>query len=352
MRIAFISTFKAMGGISMHTRELFREFRKRNHEVIVIPEADWPPLLAIEHYLSRLNHDFDIVNVQGTSNMASMVAGFLASRTITGGCVSTSHGFSPPHWYAKGLTRELMRGTLRRYGAMISVSKFVERRLSRFFGEHPPRLFTVYDGVDEGLFDPTVSSTGLRQKMGITNEKVILYVGSITEKKGVHHLLSAFSIARSQAPGLRLIYCGRGKMETELKSMAQGIGLGKSVIFAGPVPHDDLPPYYAMCDVLAVPSTYENLGLAPLEAMSMERPVVASDTGGLPEVVENFKTGLLVPPGNPSALAQGLLAVVRNEDLARRLGREGRRAVLEKFTLAKCADATLDVYETVLRHAA
>jgi glycosyltransferase involved in cell wall biosynthesis len=243
-----------------------------------------------------------------------------------------------------------MRRTLERYGAIISISKYVERRLTRFFGERPPRLFTVYDGVNVNLFNPAVDSSHLRHRMGLEDKKVILYSGRLTEKKGVHHLLKAFSIMCKESPGLGLVYCGRGTMEAELKSMAQTLGLDQRVFFTGPVPHEDLAEYYAMCDVLAVPSTYENLGLAPLEAMSVGRPVVASDTGGLPEVIENKKTGLLVPPGDPRALAHALLSVVRDDGLAAELGRSARSEVLSKFTLDACADATLGVYETVIRN--
>jgi glycosyltransferase involved in cell wall biosynthesis len=351
MRIAFLSTFKAIGGVSVYTRELFREFRKRDHEVTVIPEADLPSPIALEHYMSNLSHGFDIVNVQGTSNMAMIVAGLLASRGLTRGCVCTSHGFTPPRWYARGLTRRIMRGTLRHYGAIISISGYVEKRLARFLGEDPPRLSTIYDGVDETLFRPEVDSMYLRQRMGLTDKRVILYTGRITEKKGVQYLLKAFSLAYRQSPELVLVFCGRGEMEPELRTMSQELGLSGRVFFTGPIPHLDLPPYYAMCDVLAVPSTYENLGLSPLEAMSTGRPVVASDTGGLPEVVEDMKTGLLVPPGDPQAMAEALLTIVHDAGLAARLGSAGRRAVLERFTLGKCADATIAVYRSVLRHA-
>ena len=352
MRIALLSTFKAMGGISVHTRELFREFRKRNHEVIVIPEADLPPLVAVEHYLSRLSVGFDVVNVQGTSNMAMIMAGLISSQGFARASVCTSHGFSPPRWYARGLSRKLMRGTLRHYGAIISVSRFVETRLSRFFGAHPPRLSTVYDGVDETLFNPEVDSTVLKQKMGLMDSKVILYTGRMTEKKGVHHLLNAFMLASRQSPELALVYCGKGAMEQTLRTKTQDLGLGGRVFFAGPIPHLELPPYYAMCDVLAVPSTYENLGLSPLEAMSTGKPVVASDTGGLPEVVKDMETGLLVPPGDPLALANALLKITRDDGLAATFGRAGRKAVLEKFTLGRCADATIGVYKSVLSRAA
>jgi glycosyltransferase involved in cell wall biosynthesis len=106
-----------------------------------------------------------------------------------------------------------------------------------------------------------------------------------------------------------------------------------------------------MCDVLAVPSLVENLGLSPLEAMSCGRPVVASDTGGLPEIVRDMETGILVPPADPHALAQALLKVIRDEELAIRFGEAGRKDVLANYTLDRCVDSTLKVYRSVLRHA-
>lgn len=341
-----------MGGISVHSRELLRKFQERGHEVTVIPVAvSWPQPLALEHYLWSLNHGYDIVNVQGTSEMAAIVAGLVASKSITRGCVCTSHGFSPPRWYRRGITRELMRDTLARYGALISISGYVERRLALFFGNSPPKLFTVYDGVDADVFNPEVSSAELRAVLGIGSARVILYSGRLTEKKGVHYLLRAFALLNEKHGNLRLVYCGRGEMEAELKSMVQSMGLSGKVIFAGPIPHHDLAKYYALCDVLAVPSTYENLGLAPLEAMSAGRPVVASDTGGLPEIIRDMENGILVPPADPRSLADALLKLIDDEDLAARFGIEGRRDVLSKFTLDMCADSTISVYESVLRHA-
>jgi phosphatidylinositol alpha-1,6-mannosyltransferase len=350
VRIALISTFKSMGGISVHTRELYREFRKRNHEVTVIPETDWPALIATEHYLATLSKGFDIVNVQGSSDRAAIIAGLLASKGPVGACVCTSHGFSPPRWYARSVWRSVMRGTLKRYGAVISISKFVEQRLSQFFGPERPNMFTVYDGVDAELFAPTVDSASLRERLGLADKRVILYVGRMTEKKGVHHLLRAFSMASGQVPGLSLVYCGAGSMDQPLRTMANELGLGDKVVFAGAVPHQQLPAYYAMCDVLAVPSIKETLGLAPLEAMSCGRPVVASDTGGLPEIVEHLQTGLLVPPGDPASLAHALLVIIRDEELASKLGREGRIRVLERYTLGRCAEATIGAYGAALGH--
>jgi len=169
--------------------------------------------------------------------------------------------------------------------------------------------------------------------------------------KGVHHLLDAFAIASRGSSELALVYCGKGVMEAELKSKAFALGLEKKVLFAGPIPHFDLPRYYAICDVLAVPSTYENLGLAPLEAMSSGKAVVASDTGGLPEVV-GPRTGILVPPGDAQALSDALVRVAEDSGLAARFGAAGRQAVLERFTLGRCADATIAVYRRALGDAA
>ncbi|MDA4126128.1 MAG: glycosyltransferase family 4 protein [Thaumarchaeota archaeon] len=351
MRIAFISTFKEIGGVSTATRELSREFRKRNHQVTIFPLVDMPSLLALGYYTAKVGKGFDVVHIQGIKSIPPVISGLLASRILAGCCVCTAHGFTPPYWYPSKTKRQLMKFTLGHYDALISVSNFVGRRLSNFLGKDAPRHFTVYNGVDANFFSPSIDQRALKQKMGLMNKKVILYVGRLAPKKGVHHLLGAFSILSERLPGLFLVVCGRGEMEGELRSLAQKLALNSKVTFAGVVPQNDLPLYYSIADVVAVPSVYEPMGIVPLEAMSVGRPVVASRTGGLPELIEDMKTGLLTPPGDVPALAEALRSLCEDDELAESLGNRGRQAVLEKFTWSRSASATLSAYEAALRHA-
>ncbi|MDA4127891.1 MAG: glycosyltransferase family 4 protein [Thaumarchaeota archaeon] len=350
MRIAFVSTYKPIGGISVNTRQLSKEFRRQGHEVTVIPLVDQSTIPATGYYLAKLLNGFDIIHVQGLKSISSVISGFLASRTIRGACVCTAHGFTPPYWYSSPSKRYLMRHALRHYDALISVSDFVRHRFSKFVGERPSRQYTVYNGVDIDFFNPAIDPTPLRRRLGLTNKKVVLYVGRLAPRKGVQHLLDAFALAVKTFPELALVICGRGEMEGGLRSQTQKLELTQRVVFPGLVPQEDLPLYYALSDVVAVPSTYEPMGIVPLEAMSAGRPVVASNTGGIPEVVEDTRTGLLVPPGDAPALAEALCSLCADEDLARKLGERGRAAVVGKYTWERIAVATLQAYGAIPSH--
>jgi glycosyltransferase involved in cell wall biosynthesis len=143
-------------------------------------------------------------------------------------------------------------------------------------------------------------------------------------------------------PGARLLLVGAGADDDALRVRAAELGLEALVHFAGF--QDDPAPYLSACDVVLVPSLKEGLGFAALEAMALERPVVASNTGGLPEAVADGETGLLVPPGDASALADAVLALIADPTRRAALGRAGRARVEAHFD----ADRQFDQLRRVL----
>lgn len=126
---------------------------------------------------------------------------------------------------------------------------------------------------------------------------------------------------------------GSGRSAGDLRRLAARLGISGSVEFAGFVP--DPRALMCACDVIVVPSRIEGLGLAAIEAMALERPVVVSDAGGLVEVVGHEETGLVFPRGEPQALSEAIVRVLADPELARRLGKAGRRRVEERFDAAR-----------------
>jgi glycosyltransferase involved in cell wall biosynthesis len=195
------------------------------------------------------------------------------------------------------------------------------------------RVVTVHNGIE---------AVDLAEPVRLTDAPTVLEVARLAEVKGQRVLLAA--LAKLDASALLV---GRdlergGAYEQELRREAERLGVSDRVVFTGQ--RDDVPGLLAGCDVLCLPSTVEGLPLVVLEAMAQGKPVVATAVGGTPELVVDGETGLLVPPGDAGALAAALGKVLRDPELARRLGEAGRRRVLASFSLSAMTERVLGLY--------
>lgn len=176
----------------------------------------------------------------------------------------------------------------------------------------------------------------------------VLFVGRLVERKGVAHLIEA--VAHLSASRVRLEIVGDGPERAGLEALAQRLGIADRVVFRGKVTPDDLQASYARAAVCVLPSVQdargdtEGLGVVLLEAMNHATPVVASGIGGITDIVEDGVSGLLVPPGDPAALAQALGRLLRDPALARRLGEAGRQRLRERFSWDAIVNRWLDLY--------
>jgi glycosyltransferase involved in cell wall biosynthesis len=131
------------------------------------------------------------------------------------------------------------------------------------------------------------------------------------------------------------------------------LGIADRVTFRGHIAYGDLPRYYPGADVLVIPSFSETFGMTLVEAMACEVPVVATRVGGIPEVVANGETGILVEPGDPSVLADAILRVLSDDSLKQSMGKEGRRRVLAHFSWEQVSKVLLSHYAEICgRHSA
>ena len=207
-------------------------------------------------------------------------------------------------------------------------------------GVDPARIEVVPSGIDATPFREAASHrAALRAAWGVSDdETVILVVGVLERRKGHATLIDAAAcIGRSP---LRWVFCGAGSAEAELRAHAEARGV--AVEFLGF--RSDVARCLAAADVAVLPSLHEGLGVAALEAMAAERPVVASRTGGLAEVIVDGETGWLVPPGDARALAERLVELAADPDGRRRMGTAGARRVRERYSAAAMADGTLACY--------
>jgi glycosyltransferase involved in cell wall biosynthesis len=223
---------------------------------------------------------------------------------------------------------------------VIAVSEATRRILTEIEGVPAHKVVTVYNGMDRIPPPPAASVEGLRRELGLDGHAVCLMMGRLHEEKGHVVLFEALGSVLSSAGRLSVLLAGDGPHRTRLEGEVRRRGLGPVVRFLGR--RSDIPELISLSTVVVLPSLAESFGFAALEAMGLGRPVVASRTGGIPEVVLDGETGLLVPQGDARGLATALSCVLTEPERARRLGENGRRRAA-LFT----AEAMVRGYEEV-----
>jgi glycogen synthase len=224
---------------------------------------------------------------------------------------------------------------------VIAVSAQMREDILTHFRADPDKVVVIHNGIDPDRFVRTEAKDHL-QRLGV-RQPYVLFVGRITDQKGIFHLLEA---ARMLPEGVQVVLCASApdtpEIEERLKKAVPTHPNVKWIYEMVPVPV--VSQLYSHAAVFACPSVYEPFGLINLEAMACETAVVASGVGGILEVVENGKTGLLVTPGRPDELAAALRQVLEDPERARAMGRAGRRRVEEKFSWASVAARTQEIY--------
>lgn len=230
---------------------------------------------------------------------------------------------------------------------VIATSEAVRARLARWPWAHR-RCAVVPNGLDLQAFVPLKDPEAVREALGLGPAvRVIGTVGRLVTFKGHRYLLEAFARLRERHPDLYLLAVGDGPERPALERQARELGVAAAVRFTGH--REDVADLLTALEVFVLPSLAEHFGRVLLEAMAMERPVVATAAGGVPEVVEANVTGLLVPPGEPTALADAMATLLADPGRARAMGQAGRRRVEEHFSLRRHAEAVEAVFDELLR---
>jgi glycosyltransferase involved in cell wall biosynthesis len=245
---------------------------------------------------------------------------------------------------------------------LIAVSRAIVAKLVREgrTGHVPVEL--IHNGVDLARYDLTEACCTLPEEYGFAEGTPLVgVVARLEPEKGHATLLEAWPKVLARVPDARLLVVGEGSLADQLHEQAEQLGImgeacegdrcvgtrharpDAKVVFTGR--RDDVPSVTAALDVAVLPSYREALGLAILEAMALARPVVATEVGGIPEMVEHGVTGLLVPPRDPGALADAIARLLTDHPFADVLGRNGHRLVRERFGVERMVAAIEGVYD-------
>jgi len=282
--------------------------------------------------------------------------------------VSHSHGTSRSHhvpiryrsgdlvvdYSSLGITYDTIRekSLWRSADRVLTVSRTLMNDIHDSYGVPEDRLRVVYNGADTTLFRPDSNSELPPSLRNLEGRKIILYVGHFGLRKGIFFLIRAMKILKSEVPDSHLVciggvpdwlgaedYWGLLRREIERNDVAERVTLMDRVR------NVDLPAYYRSARVFALPSYYETISKVTMEAMACGVPVIATNTGGIPEVVEDGTTGILVPYASVEALASALSTLLMDEGMSRRMGTMGRARVERAFTWEAVARRVKSVYD-------
>lgn len=313
--------------------DLATAVRRAGFPVFVYPGANrsfsWEALWSLRRHMRSWRPR--IVHTHGA--LAGRVAGRLSGARV----IYTKHGMAASEEQA---IQVRSAGALARRAAVrlfldriVAVSDAVARSLTAQ-GARPERIHVIPGGVDLSAYPSTPQPLV---------PGVIGTLGRLQKEKGFDVLLDAMGQLRGEA---RLLLGGEGLLSEELPELSHVLGVADLVEFRGFV--RDVPAFMAEMGLFVLSSRSEGLGLVLIEAMAAGRPVVATHVGGVPEVVVHGKTGLLVPPEDPNALAEAIRQVLADPDLAGRMGEAGRRRAELLYGADRMAEQTLALYEELV----
>jgi L-malate glycosyltransferase len=213
-------------------------------------------------------------------------------------------------------------------------------------GVAPDRAVTVHEGID---LDHVAAAppVDLREELWLpSNAPVILSVGALVPHKGHRHLVQGAAQVVRDVPDARFVILGQGDLHDELTRQIRSLGLERHVLLGGFRP--DVLSLLKTCTLFVMPSLTEGLGTSLLDAMACGRPIVATRVGGIPEVIVEGETGLLVPPRDPDLLAEAIVRLLQDPGLSERLAAAGLDRVRQHFTVERMVDQTVETYQALI----
>ena len=379
---------KDTGGMNVYVLQLTREFARKGIEVDVFTryhDPDDPKIVELEDgarvihlkagsYEAAKEDLFDYIpeflselysfqKTEGTTYdlvhshyWLSGRVGMTLSRTWNVPHVATFHTLAQTKLRARVGEREPARRSkveslvMRDADAIIVSTEEEKQDAVRLYDAHPQKIKVIPAGVNLDTFKP-VNQSIARQRVGIHEKQVILYVGRIEPLKGIDVLLEAAALL-DRSDDIRVLIVGGSPGNNaelgRLKALTTELGIESMVTFTGAIKQNKLPDYYSAADVFVLPSHSESFGLAALEAMACGVPVVVSRVGGLKTFIDNGETGYLVPWRCPEPFVQRLEMLLANPLLREAMGRAARAKALQ-MGWGHAADRMLEFYSSLLR---
>jgi glycosyltransferase involved in cell wall biosynthesis len=361
MNILYLANHLNIGGITSYVLTLATGLKKRGHNVYVassrgtllgrfnqedityipIPiktKAEISPKIIISLFkLKERIKDIDIVH---SNTRVTQVLGCLIQRYFHKPHISTCHGF-----FKKRLTRRL-------FGCwglkVIAISEAVKEHLIKDFRVKPEDIRVIYNGinVDRLRTQNSELKTQIKESFGLGKGPLVGIVARLSDVKGHIYLIQAMKMVLTRLPNVQLLIVGEGRMKEALVKLTKESGIEKNVFFIPEV--CDTTEVLSIMDLFVMPSLKEGLGLSLMEAMASGLAVVASDVGGIRNLIQDGYNGLLVKPADINALSLAILEILQHPERAESLGRQAQLFISQNFSQEKMVSQTERVYSECL----
>lgn len=367
-----------ISGIGLHARNLLRGLYSDGHRITLLTQngqqdnsipdsvevitvrgalllqdsqARWIPLAwQFANKLRSIASQFDVVHFTD----AREALWFAGAHPVTIGNINDFYAaqLQNPSYYRQHyddawarwlyyfFVHQCERLTLHRLSAIIANSEYTREAIRVAYRLPSQKLFKCFKCVDLDVYKTSKHSCR-------STEELILFVGGNMQRKGLQNLIKAAPLVVKRRPRVKFYIVGRDKNRPKMLQLCRELGVDAHFTFLGWLPNEQVRNLYLEASVFVMPSLSEAFGVALLEAMASGVPVVATRVGGIPELVEHGVNGLLVEPNDPDALAEALLAVLENADMAAHLGRQGR-ITAQRFGIEQMLKCTYKVYESAL----
>lgn len=232
---------------------------------------------------------------------------------------------------------------------IISVSEKTREHHIQTAKFNPEKIITIYNGVELEKFRKTLNrqNANIRQELNIpTDSKIILTVAVLREPKGIQFMLNSLPEIRKRHPNTHYLIVGEGTHKAHLLNIVKSLGLEKNVTFAGH--RNDIPALMHASQLFVLPTLIDALPTVLIEAMAAELPIVASNVGGIPEIIEDRVNGLLVPAGDPKKLTEACLMLLENKKISNELVQAGGQIIRKRFDIKVQVDHLISCYEGLI----
>ncbi|MFH1655378.1 MAG: glycosyltransferase family 4 protein [Candidatus Omnitrophota bacterium] len=363
MNILIITTHLNPGGIASYVVSLAKGLKKKNHSIFIASSGgEWVETLKkekIKHFdidiatksdlspkilfclkkLSKIIRENKIQIIHAQTRVTQVLS-FWLYKFYGIPYVCTCHGFFRPRFH---------RIIFPCWGKkVIAISQAVRRHLSEDLKVKYEDIELIYNGLDMRDYPEYTQSQidDYKKWIGLGDGPVIGNIARLSTVKGQNHLIAAMKDVVARFPSAQLLFIGDGKIKQDLINQAHDLELSNNIFFIPSV--DQTASVLAVMDVFVMSSLQEGLGLSIMEAQAMGLAVIATFVGGIPELIEDNKTGILIPPQDPEIIAKAIISLLENKQRAKQLGENAKRSIRDNFSLDKMSNETEKLYRSVI----